>query len=202
MSSRCPIILRILSTSLFSSPAINSFARGICRSRPSRLSQGNLPPEPIVLYGMHQNFSSSFLSLDFFLLPTNPSPIKGVAFRSNYRFHYCTTLYSLLLRYYTTCFTRIPVRPQSLFESYASTMTVLQPPVTNGSKSNSKLFTPLKLGRMELKHRIIMAPMTRARSPGHIPDQNVVEYYSQRASEGCLIITEATHISVMVNLFN
>lgn len=78
-------------------------------------------------------------------------------------------------------------------------MTVLHPSVTNGSKASSKLFTPLKLGKMELKHRIVMAPLTRTRSPEHIPDENVVEYYRQRASEGGLLITEATNISVMVS---
>jgi 2,4-dienoyl-CoA reductase-like NADH-dependent reductase (Old Yellow Enzyme family) len=36
------------------------------------------------------------------------------------------------------------------------------------------------------------------RSPEHIPDDNVVEYYMQRASDGGLLISEATHISVMV----
>ncbi|KAG0641537.1 hypothetical protein HOY80DRAFT_918813 [Tuber brumale] len=76
-------------------------------------------------------------------------------------------------------------------------MTAPHPPVANGYKANSKLFTPLKLGKMDLKHRIIMAPLTRCRSPQHIPDEHVVEYYRQRASEGGLIIAEATHISVM-----
>jgi len=81
-------------------------------------------------------------------------------------------------------------------------MTVLQQPVANGSEANSKLFTPFKLGKMELKHRIVMAPMTRTRSPEHIPDENVVEYYRQRASEGGLIVTEATNISVMVDFYD
>lgn len=61
----------------------------------------------------------------------------------------------------------------------------------------TKLFAPFKLGSLNLKHRVIMAPLTRVRSPEHIPDENVVEYYQQRASDGGLIITEATHISVM-----
>lgn len=78
-------------------------------------------------------------------------------------------------------------------------MTILNNVANNGIKglSHTKLFTPLKLGRLDLKHRIIMAPLTRVRSPEHIPDENVVEYYRQRASDGGLQITEATHISVM-----
>ncbi|RPA95208.1 FMN-linked oxidoreductase [Choiromyces venosus 120613-1] len=81
-------------------------------------------------------------------------------------------------------------------------MTISQPSTTNGSKANSKLFSPLKLGKMDLKHRIIMAPLTRTRSPEHIPDENVVEYYKQRASGGGLIITEATNISVMAGNYH
>jgi len=59
-----------------------------------------------------------------------------------------------------------------------------------------KLFTPQKLGNLELPHRIVMAPLTRSRSaqPGDVPQQMNVEYYGQR-STAALIITEATQIS-------
>lgn len=59
------------------------------------------------------------------------------------------------------------------------------------------LFDSLKIGNMELKNRIIMAPMTRSRADdaGVQPDY-VADYYAQRASAG-LIITEATNISPM-----
>jgi N-ethylmaleimide reductase len=59
------------------------------------------------------------------------------------------------------------------------------------------LFTPLKLGALDLKHRIVMAPMTRMRSaqPGNVPHALNAEYYEQRASEGGLLITEATDIT-------
>ena len=58
------------------------------------------------------------------------------------------------------------------------------------------LFTPLQLGDITLKNRIIMAPLTRMRSkqPGNIPYELNAQYYSQRASAG-LIISEATQIS-------
>ncbi|HEY7986139.1 MAG TPA: alkene reductase, partial [Methylophilaceae bacterium] len=60
------------------------------------------------------------------------------------------------------------------------------------------LFTPVKLGRMQLPNRIVMAPLTRNRAamPGNIPQDMNVTYYTQRASAG-LIITEATPISAM-----
>lgn len=59
------------------------------------------------------------------------------------------------------------------------------------------LFDSLKIGSLELKNRIIMAPLTRSRAndEGVQPDF-AVDYYTQRASAG-LIITEATNVSAM-----
>ncbi len=61
-----------------------------------------------------------------------------------------------------------------------------------------KLFTPVQLGSLNLKHRVVMAPLTRSRSeqPGGIPGDMMVRYYSDRASEGGLIVGEATNISL------
>jgi N-ethylmaleimide reductase len=61
-----------------------------------------------------------------------------------------------------------------------------------------KLFTPVQIGPYLLKHRVVMAPLTRNRSqqPGDIPGDMMLEYYSQRASDGGYIISEATTISV------
>lgn len=61
----------------------------------------------------------------------------------------------------------------------------------------SKLFTPLKVGRMTLNQRIAMAPMTRLRADAsHVPLPAVKDYYQQRASvPGSLLVTEATVIS-------
>jgi N-ethylmaleimide reductase len=53
------------------------------------------------------------------------------------------------------------------------------------------LFSPYKLGRIELENRVVMAPMTRSRSPGNVPGELVATYYAQRAGAG-LIITEGT----------
>ena len=57
------------------------------------------------------------------------------------------------------------------------------------------LFTPFRYGPLELANRIVMAPMTRNKSPGNIPGEDVVEYYRRRAAGGVgLIITEGTCI--------
>jgi NADPH2 dehydrogenase len=63
--------------------------------------------------------------------------------------------------------------------------------------SSSALFQPLKVGNIELKNRIIMAPLTRFRADdNHVPLPIVTEYYGQRASvPGTLLITEATFIA-------
>ncbi len=59
----------------------------------------------------------------------------------------------------------------------------------------SILFSPIKLGALELPHRIVMAPLTRSRAGlGHAPTEMNATYYAQRAA-AALIITEATHFS-------
>src|SRR5882762_8244986 len=67
----------------------------------------------------------------------------------------------------------------------------------NATKT-SQLFSPVQLGSTRLKHRVVMAPLTRSRSlqPDGIPGDLMLEYYSQRTSEGGLIISEATQLSV------
>ncbi|KAJ5615661.1 hypothetical protein N7537_000775 [Penicillium hordei] len=61
----------------------------------------------------------------------------------------------------------------------------------------TKLFTPLRVGRVELSNRIAMAPMTRFRADdNYTPLPFVKEYYAQRASvPGTLLISEATSIA-------
>lgn len=56
---------------------------------------------------------------------------------------------------------------------------------------DNKLLTPYTLGEIELKNRIVMAPMTRNRATGNIPNSMMATYYGQRAGAG-LIITEGT----------
>ncbi|KIY66549.1 NADH:flavin oxidoreductase/NADH oxidase [Cylindrobasidium torrendii FP15055 ss-10] len=61
----------------------------------------------------------------------------------------------------------------------------------------SNLYKPIKLGPLELSHRIVLAPLTRYRATDdHVPLPTVKEYYGQRASiPGTLLITEATYIA-------
>lgn len=56
---------------------------------------------------------------------------------------------------------------------------------------SNKLFSPFKLGRITLKNRVVMAPMTRSRAEAGVPTDIMATYYGQRAGAG-LIITEGT----------
>lgn len=65
------------------------------------------------------------------------------------------------------------------------------------------LFKPLQLGALQLEHRVMMAPLTRMRGEKevdgvYVPGDLSVEYYSQRASKGGFLLTEATSISRLV----
>jgi len=58
------------------------------------------------------------------------------------------------------------------------------------------LFTPVRMGSLDLRNRIVMAPLTRMRAnnPSYTPTELHAEYYAQRASAG-LVIGECTEIS-------
>ncbi|MDZ5777191.1 alkene reductase, partial [Stenotrophomonas maltophilia] len=58
----------------------------------------------------------------------------------------------------------------------------------------SKLFTTYDLSGLPLANRVVMAPMTRTRTPENIPSELTALYYGQRASAG-LIITEGLPVS-------
>ncbi|MCL6235888.1 alkene reductase [Acinetobacter sp. ANC 5579] len=63
----------------------------------------------------------------------------------------------------------------------------------------AELNTPLILGDLHLKNRVVMAPLTRSRATiDRVPTPMMAEYYAQRASAG-LIISEATVISEAAN---
>jgi N-ethylmaleimide reductase len=70
--------------------------------------------------------------------------------------------------------------------------------MTMKSHDHQKLFSPIQIGPITLFHRVVMAPLTRSRSlqPGDIPSDLMREYYTQRASDGGFIISEATSISI------
>ena len=65
------------------------------------------------------------------------------------------------------------------------------------SSADPKLFHPIRVGNVNLQHRIALAPLTRCRANAkHVHSDYAVEYYSQRASvPGTLLITEATFIA-------
>ena len=56
------------------------------------------------------------------------------------------------------------------------------------------LFSPLQIGAYRLKHRVVMAPLTRMRAarPSLAPRPLNAEYYAQRATPGGLIVAEAS----------
>ena len=56
-------------------------------------------------------------------------------------------------------------------------------------KQYTKLFSPYTLGTLQLKNRIVMAPMTRSRAIDNIPNELMAQHYADRAEAG-LIITE------------
>ncbi|GAN59398.1 alkene reductase [Acetobacter cibinongensis] len=60
----------------------------------------------------------------------------------------------------------------------------------------SKLFTPFTAGALSLAHRVVMAPLTRLRAdPGDKASALMRDYYTQRTSQGGLIISEATPVA-------
>lgn len=59
--------------------------------------------------------------------------------------------------------------------------------------STDVLFRPFRLKGLNLPNRIVMAPMTRSKSPHQIPNDAVAAYYRARAEGGVgLILTEGT----------
>jgi len=58
------------------------------------------------------------------------------------------------------------------------------------------LFSPLKVGRYQLRHRVVLAPLTRMRAakPSLAPRALNAEYYAQRATAGGLLIAEASPV--------
>src|SRR2546430_25092 len=59
------------------------------------------------------------------------------------------------------------------------------------------LFSPLKVGPYQLKHRLALAPLTRMRAakPSLAPRPLNAEYYAQRATPGGLLIAEASPVT-------
>ncbi|KAL3532684.1 hypothetical protein ACH5RR_006205 [Cinchona calisaya] len=62
-------------------------------------------------------------------------------------------------------------------------------------QGSPSLFSPFKMGKFNLSHRVVLAPMTRCRAINNIPQPALAEYYAQRATNGGFLITEGTAIS-------
>jgi 12-oxophytodienoic acid reductase len=61
--------------------------------------------------------------------------------------------------------------------------------------SSTPLLTPYTMGQFQLSHRVVLAPLTRQRSYGTVPQPHAAVYYSQRATAGGLMVSEATGVS-------
>lgn len=63
------------------------------------------------------------------------------------------------------------------------------------SRAARLLDRPFAIGEVSLKNRIAMAPVTRRKSPGGVPGEDVAQYYARRAAGGAgLIVTEGTYV--------
>lgn len=64
--------------------------------------------------------------------------------------------------------------------------------------TNSPFFLPWQIGPYQLAHRVVLPPLTRMRAGAadNVPSPLAPLYYSQRATEGGLLIAEATQISI------
>ena len=67
-----------------------------------------------------------------------------------------------------------------------------------------KLFQPVRIGEVQLQHRVVLAPLTRVRAnTQHEPNDISITYYAQRASvPGTLLITEGTFIAAQAGGVN
>lgn len=67
---------------------------------------------------------------------------------------------------------------------------------TKTTTDTASLFAPFQLGNLELKNRVVMAPMTRNMAPNGVPGQSNVDYYRRRAEGGAgLILSEGTVVN-------
>ncbi|KAK8448874.1 hypothetical protein SEVIR_7G117700v4 [Setaria viridis] len=67
--------------------------------------------------------------------------------------------------------------------------------MSNSGANAIPLLTPYKMGKFDLSHRVVLAPLTRQRSYGNVPQPHAILYYQQRATKGGLLIAEATGVS-------
>ncbi|XP_010533025.1 PREDICTED: 12-oxophytodienoate reductase 3-like [Tarenaya hassleriana] len=63
------------------------------------------------------------------------------------------------------------------------------------STTGNTLFSPYKMGRFDLSHRVVLAPMVRCRAIGSVANAAMAEYYTQRSTPGGFLISEGTMIA-------
>jgi N-ethylmaleimide reductase len=65
------------------------------------------------------------------------------------------------------------------------------------------LYSPIRVGALDLSHRVVLAPMTRLRTiqPGDIPSPMMADFYRQRASQGGLEIVEGVSTSIVARSY-
>src|SRR6202047_479734 len=90
-----------------------------------------------------------------------------------------------------------PPMPPSAGANMNETTTIARTPRAAQAPDTDALFQPYRLGPFNLRHRIVMAPLTRsrARQPGNLPSSLAGCYYAQRAS-AALLVSEATQVSM------
>ena len=64
-----------------------------------------------------------------------------------------------------------------------------------GEEIWTNLLAPLKRGKFNLSHRVVLAPVTRCRALDYVPQLAHVEFYAKRATFGGLLITEAVAVA-------
>ncbi|KAJ6403311.1 hypothetical protein OIU84_015260 [Salix udensis] len=63
------------------------------------------------------------------------------------------------------------------------------------AEKGTSMFSPCKMGKFSLSHRVVLSPMTRCRALAGIPGDALVEYYTQRSTPAGFLISEGTLIS-------
>ncbi|KAJ0031098.1 hypothetical protein Pint_13487 [Pistacia integerrima] len=67
--------------------------------------------------------------------------------------------------------------------------------MAESTEKGATLFSPYKMGKFNLSHRVVLAPMTRCRALNGIPRPALATYYAQRSTPGGFLITEGTLVS-------
>ena len=69
--------------------------------------------------------------------------------------------------------------------------------------STFNLFQETKVGSVNVKNRVVMAPMTRCRADPStgVPNELHVQYYSDRAEDAGMVLTDCSSVSPKGNCF-